>query len=61
MLNLLKSPFRLSDLNFSLVRSAVSTVLETTAFFMQFLQTWSVQKPDFNLTDLPKVQPPIVS
>ncbi|XP_066251862.1 peroxisome assembly protein 12 [Euwallacea similis] len=55
---LFRGNLKLSDINFGLARNAVSTVLETTAFFMQFLQTWSSQKPNFTFTYLPKVEPP---
>lgn len=55
---LFSGKLRFSELNFGLVRSAVSTILETTAFFMQFLQTWNAQKPNFNIADLPKVDAP---
>jgi len=48
----------ISDLSFGLVRNAISTILETSAFFLQFLQTWEAQKPHFSITDLPKVEAP---
>ncbi|KAF7282103.1 peroxisomal biogenesis factor 12 [Rhynchophorus ferrugineus] len=55
---LFKGDLKLSDLNFQLVRSGVSSILEITAFFMQFLQTWSSHSPNLSLTELPKVETP---
>ncbi|XP_066153850.1 peroxisome assembly protein 12 [Euwallacea fornicatus] len=55
---LFRGNLKLSDINFGLARNAVSTVLETAAFFMQFLQVWNSQKPNFAFTYLPKVEPP---
>ncbi|ERL85755.1 peroxisome assembly protein 12 [Dendroctonus ponderosae] len=53
-----KGNLRFSDISGGLLRNAASTVLETTAFFLQFLQTWSAQKPNCSITDLPKIEAP---
>nr|CAH7746480.1 unnamed protein product [Callosobruchus chinensis] len=44
--------------NFTLFKSAIATTLEIGAFFLQFLQTWSAQKSNYSITNLPKVPPP---
>ncbi|KAJ8956382.1 hypothetical protein NQ318_015120 [Aromia moschata] len=48
----------LSELSFGLVKNAVTTFLEVTAFFLQFLNTWNAQRSNFSITDLPAVAPP---
>lgn len=57
---LFKGNLSLSELSFGLVKNAVTTFLEVTAFFLQFLQTWNAQKSNFNFMDLPIVPPPPV-
>ncbi|XP_050313615.1 peroxisome assembly protein 12 [Anthonomus grandis grandis] len=48
-----------SDLSFASVRGAVSTIFETTAFFLQLLQTWNAHNPNYNITDLPRSEAPL--
>lgn len=49
------------ELNFSdFVKNAMGALLEATAFFMQFLQAWNAERPNFNLNALPVVGPPKV-
>ncbi|KAL1502651.1 hypothetical protein ABEB36_007765 [Hypothenemus hampei] len=55
---LFKGNLKFSDFSLGLMKNAVSTIFETSAFFLQFLQTWNAQKPNFAITDLPRVEPP---
>lgn len=51
------------DLNFwssFSLSNGLRTTLEISAFFMQFLQVWNAEKPNFNLAALPVVEPPNV-
>ncbi|CAG9767695.1 unnamed protein product [Ceutorhynchus assimilis] len=57
-MELFKGNLRISDLSFGLIRNGVSAVLETSAFFLQFLQAWNAHRPNYNITDLPKVDAP---
>ncbi|KAJ8917239.1 hypothetical protein NQ315_002256 [Exocentrus adspersus] len=57
---LFKGNLSFSELSFGLVRNAVTTFLEVTAFFLQFLHAWNAQKSNYNVTDLPVVAPPQV-
>ncbi|XP_018562005.1 peroxisome assembly protein 12 [Anoplophora glabripennis] len=57
---LFKGNLSISELSFGLVKNALTTFLEVTAFFLQFLQSWNTHKSNFNFTDLPLVPPPPV-
>lgn len=50
------------ELSFSeFIKNSMGAVLEITAFFVQFLQVWNVEKPNYNLNALPVVKPPDVN
>ncbi|XP_060533168.1 peroxisome assembly protein 12 isoform X2 [Cylas formicarius] len=47
-----------SDLSWNVIRNGVTSVFELAAFFLQFLNTWNAHHPNYNWTDLPKVEAP---
>lgn len=50
----------LDEANFWSFSGFVKNAMGAAAFFIQFLQVWNAERPNFNLTAFPIVKPPNV-
>ncbi|KAK5638789.1 hypothetical protein RI129_013084 [Pyrocoelia pectoralis] len=57
---LFRGELSLSDFGTGLLRNTTTSVLELSAFFMQFLQVWNAERANYSFTSLPIVPPPPV-
>ena len=55
---LFKGELSFRDFRSGLFQNTVMSILELSAFFMQFLQVWNTEKANFNFSALPIVPPP---
>lgn len=49
-----------SEMTSGLLKNTVGLALETAAFFVQFLQAWNKERPNYNPAALPVVPPPTI-
>lgn len=56
--SLIKGELSLGDIGAGLVKNTVQSLLEISAFFVQFLQAWNSERMNFSMTSLPVVRAP---